>query len=202
MKRRVAIGVGLSLILALPTAAGASHQGDSGPPRDFAVGGGTVGIESSDPLGAQHVSFGAAGGPTTFDHIDGTGGDPVTGHFAAVGEFVDPPSGSSDATRFQQEGPVTCLVVDENRAWLVYPVKQGTFDPLGEVNEDSEILISLQDNGSPEDGDPRDMIAFVVLPDEDPEHDPPSEQDDECATMQPPATAELEKGNFTIHEGS
>lgn len=200
MKRPLAIAALLVVTVALSGTASASHQGDGGPPRDFVTGGGTVGDESSAPLGEQHVAFGASGGPTTFDPITGIGGDPVTGHFTAVGEFLNLPG--SDATRFQQEGPVSCLVVDGNRASLVYPVKQGRFDPAGEVNEGSDVLISLEDNGTPRKGEPRDRIGFAVLTDETPEDDPPSEQDQECVTMQPPPTSPLEEGNFTIHDGS
>jgi hypothetical protein len=193
--------VALSLALTAPGAATASHQGNGGPPRDFAVGGGFTGSESNDPMGAQHVGFAAHGGPTT---LTGFGGDPVTGHFRAGGEFLDPPGGNNEVGEFQQVGPVTCLVVerdpvvpDRTRARLVYPIRQGT----PEANEVNEVLIFLEDNGNPRGGQPRDRIGFAVIPDETPDDDPPSEQDQECvAPVESPAMSTLTKGNFTIHD--
>ena len=141
----------------------------------------------------QHVDFAAQGGPTTFTNPPIIGGPPVTGHFRAGGEF-DP----AGVTEFQQEGPVTCLVVDGNRARLVYPLKQAT----PETNEALEVLIFLEDKGRPADGDPRDEIGFVLLPDEDPLDDPPSERDSECVfpPKVPSEFTPLQKGNFTIHD--
>lgn len=188
----------LCLSLALPGAATASHNGQSGPPRDFAVGGGFTGSESNDPMGAQHVGFAAHGGPTTFDLLTGFGGDPVTGEFRAGGEFLDPPGGNNEIGEFQQVGPVTCLVVEGTRARLVYPLKQAK----PEANEVNEVLIFLEDNGRPEGGQPRDRIGFEILPDESPADDPPSEQDQECVAPQQgsPVMSALRRGNFTIHD--
>ncbi len=199
MKRSVAV-IAVVSSLAVPTAAGASHQGNAGPPRDFAVGGGFTGSESNDPFGAQHVGFAAVGGPTTLGATLGapfTTADPVTGHFRAGGEFVDPQGGNNELLEFQQEGPVTCLVVNGNRARLVYPLKQAK----PEANEVNEVLIFLEDNGNPQNGQPVDTIGFALLPDETPAEDPPSEQDDECvAPLRSPVMARLTRGNFTIHD--
>lgn len=192
MKRLVATGATLLFTLLLvPGGAGASHGSGPGGPRDFAVGGGTTG-SSSDPTSVQHVDFAASGGPTTFDPFAGIGGDPVTGHFRADGAFDQ-----AGVTEFQQEGPVTCLVVDGNRARLIYPNKQAT----PEMNENLEVLIFLEDNGGPVNGQPSDRIGFALIDDETPNDDPPSEWDWECiAPTQTPVMVTLEKGNFTIHD--
>ncbi len=187
----------LSTLIA-PAVAGASHQGAAGPPRDFAVGGGFTGAQRS-PSGAQQVGFAAFGGPTTFvDPLTPVfGGDPVTGHFRAGGEFLDPQGGNNELIEFQQEGPVTCLVVEGNKARLVYPLKQAK----PEANEANEVLIFLEDNGNPENGRPTDMIGFALLADETPTDDPPSEQDSGCvAPLESPVMSTLSRGNITIHE--
>ena len=184
--------------LTVPTVAGASHQGAAGPPRDFAVGGGFTG-DQRPPSGTQQVGFAAFGGPTTFGGplTPVFGGDPVTGHFRAGGEFLDPQGGNNEVGEFQQEGPVTCLVVEGNMARLVYPLKQAK----PEINEMNEVLIFLEDNGNPKNGRPTDRIGFALLPDETPTDDPPSEQDNECvAPLKSPAMSTLTKGNFTIHD--
>jgi hypothetical protein len=192
MKRVVtSAAIALLSLLLLPGPAGASHTSGPAGSRDFAVGGGTTG-SPSDPTGVQHVDFAASGGPTTFDLFQGIGGEPVTGHFRAGGEFDQ-----GGLTEFQQEGPVTCLVVEGNRARLVYPNKQAT----PETNEALEVLIFLEDNGRPENGQPSDRLGFALLPDETPADDPPLEQDSECVV--PPVTPELftlQKGNLTIHD--
>jgi hypothetical protein len=206
--KRVAAGIALFTLLLFPALAGASHGSGDGGPTDFAVGGGTTG---SPQTGVQHVDFAAMGGPTTLidpsNPLAGISGEPVTGHFRAGGEF-DP----AGLTGFQQEGPVTCLVVDGNRAQLVYPVKQATTEMPGgsEGLEESEVLIFLEDNGPPVNGEPKDRIGFVLLPDEtpaplvdeSPHDDPPSEQDHECvAPTGSPTFVTLQKGDFNIHEG-
>ena len=189
--------VALSLALAAPAVATASHQGDGGPQRDFAVGGGFTGDQpSNNPIGAQRVGFAAFGGPTVFGPLTGFGGDPVRGHFLAQGEFLDT---DGNATMFQQEGPVTCLVVDGKRARLIYPLKQAR----PEANEVNEVEIFLEDNGNPGGGESRDRIGFAVIPDETPNDDPPSEQDQECAVRaESPVMSRLTEGNFTIHDAT
>ncbi len=178
--------VALSSVLAVPSVAGAS----GGSPRDSAVGSGTVGGKSS-PSGEQHVAFAAFGGPTTFNPLTPIiGGDPVTGHFRAGGDFGSP------MTAFQQEGPVTCLVVDGNRARLVYPNKQAK----PEANEAFDTLIFLEDNGKAHNGQSRDQVGFALVPDSTPNNDPPSEQNAECvAPLQSPVMMPLTQGDFTIH---
>jgi hypothetical protein len=193
MKRVVAAAATAALTLALvPAMASASHAGGSGGPRDFAIGGGTTGTPS-DPTAVQHVDFAASGGPTTFDPLFGFGGDAVTGHFRAGGAFDQ-----LGLTEFQQEGPVTCLVVDGNHARLVYPNKQATpAEPLASL----EVLFFAEDNGPPVNGQPVDRIGFLLLPDDTPDDDPPSEQDSGC--ILPPVTPSmftLTKGNITIHD--
>ena len=156
-------------------------------PRDSAVGAGTVGSKSS-PTGEQHVAFAAFGGPTTlplaFD------ADPVTGHFLARGDFGAP------GTAFRQEGPVTCLVVTGNHARLVYPNKEAT----PESNEVFDVVISIEDNGRPRNGQSRDRIGFLLVPDETPTEDPPSEQDPECLGPLPLPTSTLTRGDFTVRD--
>jgi hypothetical protein len=184
----------LLLTCAIPSVAAASHSRSDGGPRDFAVGGGFTGSESGDPAGAQHVGFAAFGGPTT---LAGIGGDPVGGHFRAGGEFVDPQGGGNELVEFEQEGPVTCLVVDGNEARLVYPIKQAK----PEANELNEVLIVLQDNGKPQNGESVDRIAFAVIPDETPFDDSPEEQDTECvAPVTSPVMSTLTRGDFTVHD--
>ncbi len=177
--------VGLASLFIGVGVAGASHQENGqGDSRDFAVGGGTSG-DGNGPGGDQTVGFAAHGGPSP-------SGDPVTGHFKAGGTFLV----DDQLTRFNQEGPVTCLVVQENEARLFYPVKQSKPD---QPNESTGVLIFLRDNGDPSKGDPRDQIGFAILPDEDP--DRPGEQDAACvAPLVTPALDDLEKGNFTIHD--
>jgi hypothetical protein len=158
MKPVIAIAAA-ALSLAVPVVA------SGGPPRDSAVGSGTTGGKSS-PTGEQHVAFAAFGGPTTFDPFtQAIGGDPVTGHFTASGDF------GSSLTAFQQEGPVTCLAVDGNRATLVYPNKQARPG----TNEAFDTLIFLEDNGKPQNGRPRDRVGFALVPDTTPNDDPPSD---------------------------
>ena len=197
MKRtRITAAIALLLLtLGLPAVAGATHQGPGGPPRDFAVGGGTVGDESADPFGVQHIAFAAFGGPTLFSAFTGFAGDPVSGHFRAGGEFVDPEGGDNEIGEFQQEGPVTCLVVQGRQARLVYPNKQAR----PETNEAFDTVIFLQDNGR--SADVPDTVGFAVVPDETPADDPPSEQDDECiAPLQSPVMSPLTNGDITIHD--
>jgi hypothetical protein len=197
MTRAAAAAVAL-MLLAFPALAGASHGSGPGGGHDFAVGGGTTG-DPDDPTSVQRVDFAARGGPTTLDPFTNFG-DPVTGHFRAGGEFDQ-----AGITTFQQEGPVTCLVVDDNEARLVYPVKNATADtPEGEgVLEASEVLFVVEDNGPPVNGQPVDKVGFTLLPDEPvPPDDPPSEQDTECAGPTPPATFPLTKGNLTVHEAT
>jgi hypothetical protein len=186
-----AAAIAVLALLLMPALAAGSHGTGPGGSRDFAVGGGTTGTPD-DPTGVQHVDFAASGGPTTFDPFTGIGGDPVTGHFTAGGEFDQ-----GGLTEFHQEGPVTCLVVEGNRAQLVYPNKHAT--PEG--NDDLEVLIFLEDNGPPTNGQPTDKLGFALLPDESPDDDPSSEQDSECV-LPPviPPLFTLEKGNFTIHD--
>jgi hypothetical protein len=187
-----AAAIAVWMLAVMPGPASGSHAGGAGGSRDFAIGGGTTGT-ASDPTAVQHVDFAASGGPTTFDPFSVIGGEPVTGHFRAGGAFDQ-----LGITEFQQEGPVTCLVADGNEARLVYPNKQATpADPL----ESLEVLIFLEDNGPPQNGQPTDRIGFVLQGDEDPTEDPPSEQDSECALpAQPPAMFTLQKGNITIHD--
>jgi hypothetical protein len=175
----VIAGVALSAGLSLPGPA-------TGAQRDSVVGAGTVGQQSA-PTGEQHVAFAAFGGPTAFMPFFG---DPVTGHFRAGGDF------GSEATAFQQEGPVTCLVVDGNEARLVYPNKQAR----PETNEAFDTIIFLEDNGRPEQGQPRDRIGFALVPDETPTDDPPTEQDDECVAPAPPPMSTLTQGDFTVRD--
>jgi hypothetical protein len=192
MKRVLAAAaLALSTLLLVPAVAAGSHSSGAGGPRDFAVGGGTLGTPS-DPTGVQHVDFAASGGPTTFDPFSGIGGEPVTGHFRAGGAFDQ-----AGVTAFDQEGPVTCLVVAGNRATLVYPNKHAR----PEMNADLEVLFFAEDNGPPVNGQAVDRIGFALIPDETPDDDPPSEQDSECVL--PPVTPTLftlEKGNITIHD--
>lgn len=187
----------VAAVALLPALAGAGPEDDGGPPRDSAVGGGFTG-DQRDPFGAQQVGFAAFGGPTTFNSATGAfGGDPVSGHFRAGGEFLDPQGGNNEVAEFQQEGPVTCLVVEDNTARLVYPIKQGK----PEANEANEVLIFLEDNGKPDNGRPVDRIGFAELTDETPTDDSPSEQDNECvAQAESPVMSTLSKGNFTIRD--
>jgi hypothetical protein len=196
MKRVAAAGLALLTLLLFPALAAASHGGGPGGPQDFAVGGGTTGARE-DPSGVQHIDFAAKGGPTTLDPLTGFGG-PVTGHFRAGGAFDQ-----AGITAFQQEGPITCLVVDGNQARLVYPVKEASAQTSeGTVLlENSEVLFFLEDNGRPENGRPVDRVGFELLADESPADDPPSEQDTECVAPTPPPTFQLTKGNLTVHEG-
>lgn len=196
MRRLTIAATAAFLTLAVPGVAGASHSQNAGPPRDFAVGGGFTGSESNDPMGAQHVGFAAHGGPSTFELL--TGSDPVSGGFRSGGEFLDPQGGNNEVGGFQQVGPVTCLVVEGNRARLVYPLRQAK----PEANEANEILIFLEDNGEPRGGGRADRIGFEIFPDETPNEDPPFEQDQECIAPQQgtPLMSTLTKGNFTIHD--
>jgi hypothetical protein len=193
MKRVLAAAaVAVSTLAIVPGPASGSHASGTGESRDFAVGGGTTGTPS-DPTAVQHVDFAASGGPTSFDPFSGFGGDPVTGHFRAGGAFDQ-----LGITEFQQEGPVTCLVVQGSRAQLVYANKQATpAEPLASL----EVLIFLEDNGPPVNGESTDEIGFVLLPDEDPDDDPPTEQDSECASPSvAPTMFTLEKGDLTVHD--
>jgi hypothetical protein len=189
-------------LLLFPALADASHGPGRGGPRDFAVGRGTT-VNPSDPTAVQQVDFAASGGPTTFRPVVGFGGDPVAGHFQTGGEFDQ-----SGLRRFQQEGPVTCLVVEATpqgaRARLVYPIKWATAstDEFSELLEGSEVLVFLEDNGRPKNGQPVDKIGFEVLPDAlSPNKDLPSEQDSECVAPRSPPPLARAKGNFTIHDG-
>ena len=153
-------------------------------PRDSVVGAGTVG-DDEQFTGEQHVAFAAFGDTRLlappFD------ADPVTGHFLARGDILGRP--------FQQEGPVTCLVVDGRTARLVYPVKQATPD----TNEGADVLISIFDGGRPRGGESPDRISFALFDDETPDQDPPTEQDAQCL-VPVPATSRLTQGDFTVRD--
>jgi hypothetical protein len=200
-KGLVAIGATVLAVLAPAGVSSATHQenGNQGSPRDFVVGGGTIGSNNGTIFGATQVAFGAQGGPTMVDRSQDPEvifGDPVTGHFRSGGELLDP-QGGTNPTEFQLEGPVTCLNVKGNEARLIYPVKRGS----SELMEQSEIFIFLKDNRKPGEADrPKDTVGFKILEDETPEDDPPSERDGECDTDDMGATSNLEKGDITVHE--
>ncbi len=184
MRRFAAIAAVAALgLLVAAGVATASHQNEEkgGSDRDFAVGGGRSG-DDQGPFGETTVGFAAHGGPS--GQADS---DPITGHFTSNGEFLLETDGN--ATAFTLEGPVTCLVVDGNEARLFYPVKQSRPDQ----NEVTGVLISLKDNGDLKDGDPPDEVGFALVPEEAP-------GDSACVLPSPPATDELEKGNFTVHD--
>jgi len=183
-KGLIAIGATVLAVLAPAGVSSATHQQNEGSPRDFAVGAGTS--------GDTRVAFGAHGGPTPALG----GGDPVTGHFRSGGSVLELPDGT-DVGEFQFEGPVTCLNVQRNKAFLIYPIKQGR----PEFMESMEIFISVQDNGKPgEDGGLKDKIGFTILPDSTPDDDSPSEQDVGCLPPNPGVPSELEKGDITVHD--
>lgn len=121
------------------------------------------------------VSFAAHGGPSPLE--------PVTSHFHAKGVF--PVTGE-----FNIDGPVTCLTVFDNEAGLFYPVRDP--EPTSEPNG---VFVWLRDNGNPASGDPPDQIGFA--PTFGPISEPP------LCPVAPPLSgiAEIEHGNFTIHDG-
>jgi hypothetical protein len=121
------------------------------------------------------VSFAAHGGPPP---------EPVTGHFHAKGEF--PPG-----NEFNIEGPVTCLTVTGRDAGLFYPVRNP--DRPGEPDG---VFIFLRDNGNTAQGDPRDEIGFLLAP---PELIPVQPA---CPFLPLVPRMPIDRGNFTIHDGS
>jgi len=151
-------------------AAGASHQenGSNGSPRDFAVG--------TAQSGEMKVAFSAHGGPGTED---------VTGHFRAGGALAD--LGMEEVGEFQFLGPVTCLVVDGNRAGLFYPINQAKTDPdeLEEGFEEMGVFIFLKDGGK-QDSDEVGFLGPVPL------------QNAPACFLGP--TEPIDKGNITVHD--
>jgi len=173
MTRPLAIlALALAGMLTATGAAGASHQGSGGGPRDFAVGTFTT--------GDMQGSFAAHGGPSPFE--------PVSGHFLAKGEVVDTGPPDKGPTAFRFAGPVTCLNVQGNRAGLIYPIEKA--DP--ETFEGQAVLIFLEDNGKPSGGDSPDRVGFVG----------PAPISALPACTPGPTPFDADKGNVTIHEGS
>jgi hypothetical protein len=158
--RRVFLPIAL-VALALPAGAAAA-------PQDSAVGTGENRI--------GRVSFGAQaipGLPTS-----------ASGHFTAKGQLFE--LLGTEVGPFHFEGPVTCLQVNDNKAGLIYPLKNA--DP--EEFEGDWIYISLEDNGNPASGDPPDRIGFAG-----PAPGPPPPVCPPTAT-----TADITSGNFTIRD--
>lgn len=129
----------LLLVLAVPTAALATHSESRAGGHDFAVGTGLNEI--------GRVSFAAHGGPSPLA--------PVTGHFTAKGSLAE--LGSMEAGAFRFLGPVTCLTVVGNRAGLFYPIENAEPSAF----EGQGVFISLEDNGNPGNGGEPDRIGFV-----------------------------------------
>jgi hypothetical protein len=119
------------------------------------------------------VSFAAHGGPSPLE--------PVTGHFHA--------KGATPLGEFNIDGPVTCLTVFGNEAALFYPVR----NPEPPAEPDG-VFIFLRDNGNPASGDPPDQIGFIPIA--GPITEPPV-----CPLVAPGSIFEIERGNFTIHDG-
>ena len=75
-------------------------------------------------------------------------------------------------------------------------VKEATPD----TNEILEVLITIEDNGRPQNGESRDHIGFAPIEDETPDEDPPSEQDNECVAPVPQSMSRLTQGDFTVRD--
>lgn len=167
---RMAAFTALAVLMSIGVAS-ASHQdnGNDGSPEDFAVGTGKS--------GDMQVAFSAHGGPGTED---------VTGHFRAGGAILDGP-GNEEVGAFQFLGPVTCLVVDGNRAGLFYPIKQAKTDPeeLEEGFERSGVFIYLKDGGK----QGSDELGFAG---------PVPLENAPACTLGP--TEPIDKGNITVHD--
>jgi hypothetical protein len=121
------------------------------------------------------VSFAAHGGPPPLE---------VTGHFHAKGEF--PPG-----NEFNIEGPVTCLDVTGRDAGLFYPVR----DPE-RPGEPDGVFIYLRDNGNRAQGDPPDEIGFLLVP------PTPIPVPLSCPFLELVPRSAIDRGNFTIHDGT
>jgi hypothetical protein len=159
--RRSRIGLAVAGVLTLALSGSATAA-----PRDSAVGTGESEV--------GRVSFAAHGGPLPFE--------PVTGHFTAKGSL-----GGVPGTEFHFEGPVTCLMVEENRAGLFYPIKNAK----PPIFEGQGVFIFLKDNGNPASGDPPDEIGFLG-----PMAAPPNPG--VCPLGATPF--ELQQGNITIRD--
>ena len=162
----------LAASLCLPAAAVATHNGTTGGPRDFAVGGGTA----SQPGFEAGIGFAAHSGPA---------GERPTGHVRARGVFGLSP--------FAFEGEVTCLLVTGNRASFKYRFKHSDTEP--DLLDGGGIEVFVEDNGEPS-GDTPDESGFVGPFDEETfEATDPSRCDPPGATP-----FQVDSGNFVVHD--
>jgi hypothetical protein len=119
----------VALLFGAVAAAPASHQGDRGGPRDFAVGSGKNTFFMFG--GPAHLMVAAHGNP----------GEEPTGHVRAKGD-VD--GDGPVFEEFKLEGEVTCLRVEDNQAAIKYRFKHATGFPP--PFEGGGVQIFLEDN--------------------------------------------------------
>jgi hypothetical protein len=141
--RRLATAIGLvvSVSLAMEGVAGASHGPGDGP-RIYGVGSGEN--QFLIAIGQARLSVAA--------HLDRLGRP--NGHVRAQGE----PDGPGPFESFTLEGEVTCIHVEGNKAAIKYRFKhaEGSAEPF----QGGGVQIFLEDNGDPRNGIAVDRTTF------------------------------------------
>jgi hypothetical protein len=160
--KRIALGLAAAVLTAMAPAASASYDlleydaalqaalavdpdvapfATNNPTLDFAVGGG------------QHVCFpGPACVDEGFAAHSGPQGENPQGHVSAT--FPAPADAGPTASPDQVKGPVTCVYVLGNQAFIIFvQTKTGSSVPIG-----TPVLLHVVDNGDPVMGTPPDQI--------------------------------------------
>jgi hypothetical protein len=163
-----------------PGVAEASHNGQTGGARDFAVGAGSSEF-ALGAIGEARFSLSASSDPL--------GGDPK-GYVTASGD----PDGIGPMEPFTTRGEVTCLLVDGNRASIKWRLEQATGS--AEPFEGGGVQSFVEDNGSPRQGEPVDRAA-TSLPQPAEVFDLAA---DECQSPHGQPYDPLERGNLVVHD--
>jgi hypothetical protein len=170
------IALGACALLGVTGVATASHQGDAGGPREFAVGSGKNTFPGGGPA---HLMVSAHGGPQA-----------VTGHVRAMGDG----DGAGPLEAFKLEGEVTCLRVEGNRASVKYRFKHATgfLAPF----EGGGVQIFLENNGEPGSAGQPDATAFDLPQPRGVFQLTERDCDDPRLRVYDP----IDSGNFTVHD--
>jgi len=158
-------------LLLLLTAAPASAD----PPHDFAGG------------SASNTQNGVTGRISFAAFSDPLGADP-RGFFHARGTFVGMP--------FAQQGEVTCLNVQGNRASVKYRFRRAT--GATEPFEGGGVQFFVEDNGEPRGGEPVDATTF----------DPPQPEGvfdaaaDACDDPRARVYDRIDSGNLSVRDAA
>lgn len=164
MKRLLSVVGGTVLLMLLPLGAGAA-----GP---FADAAGSGERPATPGFIERRVSFSAQDGPNG-----------PTGHFRALasGEFA----GFIDSS-----GPVTCLLIDGNRAVVGAVLEKAAI----EERVGWGVAFAVEDNGDPADSTPDRLSVTFLFPSGTP--------DCTIGAVAYPTLTPITSGNFTVYGGS